>query len=339
MSTAHNTDLPAVSVVIIGRNEAQNIHACIDSVLRMDYPAKLIEVLYVDTGSEDGTADIARSMGIRVIEERGGSPSAALGRNCGLAAARHGIIHFVDGDMVVAPGYLKQAIEVLQNRDIACVFGRVVERHAETNWISRVLNIDWKRKQAGFIESPGGGGTFRKDILEMVGGYNCLLTHGEEMDLGMRMREIGHKIYMVDAVMAEHDYGVWNLAELFQRYFASGKGRFKIIAAGNVPPQLLQWALALPKQAVIAIAAMVLATLIGHLQIVLTFFLAYPLAYALLVLIRDRHLIITRGGGIDAFIYSYLYYMMKPVILLGMLSESVAYIGSFCSRLRRSAVG
>jgi glycosyltransferase involved in cell wall biosynthesis len=324
MSTAHNTDLPAVSVVIIGRNEMQNIRACIDSVLRMDYPAHLIEVLYVDTGSEDGTPDIARSTGIRVIEESGGSPSAALGRNRGLAEASHGIIHFVDGDMVVAPDYLKKVSEVLQNRDIACVFGRVVERHAETNWISRVLNIDWKRKQAGFIESPGGGGTFRRTALEQIGGYNSNLRVAEETDLGIRMRRMGYKIYMINDVMAQHDYGVNTISDLIRRYYNLGKCRFNILTSGAVPRALKSWALALPKQALLALSLMLLMLLCGYFVTVIAFIFAYPAVYAVLVLIRDRRQIMKRGVDIDAFLHSYLYYLMKPVILLGMVKEALS---------------
>ena len=150
-------NLPSVSIVIIGRNEAGNIQECIMSVFAMDYPQELLEVIYVDTGSTDCTLDIVRSAGVKVIEELNNTPSAALARNRGIVESNNKIIHFIDGDMRIDPSYLKKAVNKLVDGDLACVFGRVVERYADTNWISRMLNVDWRQKEEGYISAPGGG--------------------------------------------------------------------------------------------------------------------------------------------------------------------------------------
>ena len=317
--------LPPVSVVIIGRNESGNVKECITSALEMDYPRELLEIIYVDTGSTDGTQDIARTAGGKVVEVSSPAPSAALARNRGLTESNHQIIHFVDGDMTIGPGYLKKAVTRLAGPDMASVIGRVIERHADTNWISRVLNIDWKKKDEGYINAPGGGGTFIKGALEKIGGYNSGLTVAEEIDVGIRLREAGYKIYLINDVMAVHDYGVNTIREFVMRFYVSGKGRFRILVCDNVPPEIRKWSWNLPKQAAVVLPAISLLLFSGYAYVIIAVLLSYPVVYLAIALVSSWKYIITRKLGLDAFLYSYTFCIMKPVILLGMIRESVAY--------------
>jgi cellulose synthase/poly-beta-1,6-N-acetylglucosamine synthase-like glycosyltransferase len=58
---------PRVGVVIIGRNEAAHLGDCIASVRAMRYPAERVDVLYVDSDSQDGSAELAEAAGVRVL--------------------------------------------------------------------------------------------------------------------------------------------------------------------------------------------------------------------------------------------------------------------------------
>ncbi len=320
-----NGDLPAVSIVIIGRNEVDNIQECITSVFEIDYPQEQLEIIYVDTGSTDGTQDIAKASGIKVIEVLSDAPSAALARNRGLAESNNQIIHFLDGDMTIDPCYLKTAVRRLARGDIASVIGSVIEKHADTNWISRVLNVDWKNKEEGYINAPGGGGTFLKAALEKIGGYNNGLTSAEETDVGIRLRDLGYRIYLINDVMAVHDYGVNSVMELIMRFYSSGKGRFRILLCDNVPFEIRKWSWNLPKQAVIVLVAILLLVFFGYVYVAIALLLSYPVVYFARVIITDWKHIITRKHGLDAFLHSYIYYIMKPVVLFGMIRESVSY--------------
>ena len=75
--------LPCVSVVIIGRNEAENLPACIQSIGEMDYLQDSLELMYVDTDSTDGSPDVARSLGVTVYKEHGNVPSPGRAHNRG----------------------------------------------------------------------------------------------------------------------------------------------------------------------------------------------------------------------------------------------------------------
>src|SRR6187551_3731615 len=116
-----------IGVAVIGRNEGERLKACLRSL-----PAGS-DVVYVDSGSSDGSVAFARSLGFRVVElstERGFT--AARARNAGLAALADpppAYIQMVDGDCEVDSGWIAKARAALAAEpDLAVVFGRRRER-------------------------------------------------------------------------------------------------------------------------------------------------------------------------------------------------------------------
>lgn len=221
-----DSSLPNVSVIVIGRNEAQRLPACLNSLRQIDYPAERIELLYVDTGSQDASVQIAQEFGVRTVSETGGRPTAALARNRGIQEAQYDIIHFVDGDMTVAPDYLKKAVHYLGRDGGGCVIGRLEEQRAKDNWIAWAFHHNWEIKQPGFVDAPGGGGTFLKAVLLDVGGYKADLPGMAETEIGVRLRQKGYRIRLIDEVMGVHDYEVTTLRQLLRWYYGRGYGHF-----------------------------------------------------------------------------------------------------------------
>src|ERR1700712_4441479 len=89
-----NSSLPRIGVVVIGRNEGGRLRACLASVLTMNYPASLLDVIYVDSSSTDGSVALAESMGVRTIVLEGPT-TAARGRNAGWTATDAPFILFL----------------------------------------------------------------------------------------------------------------------------------------------------------------------------------------------------------------------------------------------------
>jgi len=84
------TDQPSpVSIVVIGRNEGQRLPRCLASVGALNYPADRRELIYVDSGSTDGSCAAAEPLVDRVLAITPAHPTAAAGRNAGLRAARY----------------------------------------------------------------------------------------------------------------------------------------------------------------------------------------------------------------------------------------------------------
>src|SRR5438067_145281 len=119
-----------VSVVIPARNEEDLLPACLDSLRDQDYPGP-IEILVVDNGSEDRTAEIARARGVRVVSEPRRGYVLALAR--GFEQARGDIVATTDADSMPPRDWLSTLVRTYALRpDVVAVGGEVYFR--EPNW-------------------------------------------------------------------------------------------------------------------------------------------------------------------------------------------------------------
>ena len=98
-----------VSVVVIARNEENDIRKCLQSLKNQDYPRACYEVVLVDNGSTDRTQEIARETmsdfaNFRIVENP--VPGIAVTRNVGIKAAQHGVVAFIDADCEASTSWL-----------------------------------------------------------------------------------------------------------------------------------------------------------------------------------------------------------------------------------------
>jgi len=164
--------VPDTGIVVIGRNEGPRLRRCIESARRADLP-----VVYVDSGSRDGSPELARELGCLVVEldvEQGFT--AARGRNAGVAALREvhpglALIQFLDGDCELETGWIKQARGVLlANPQLGVVFGRRRERHPERSIYNRLADLEWDGVP-GDAAYCGGDAMIRLEAFDRAGGY------------------------------------------------------------------------------------------------------------------------------------------------------------------------
>jgi len=311
--------LPCVSIVIIGRNEAKNLPSCIMSIREMEYPQDRYEIIYVDTDSADGSPAVARSLGIKVCEEHSDFPSPGRARNRGWREAKYDVVHFVDGDIVVDPHYLTTAVACLGGDGVACVIGRLQERNAADNLITRILEYPWKVRRPGDIDSPGAGGTFLKSALAEVGGYRFDLFRGEETELGARLRDRGYRVLLIDHSMGTHDYGIRHIGGLWGRYKNIGRSFAQVLRlkpSSSIAAER-QAAMRTLVQGSLAIVGIAVVLLFGNWRI----FLAAPVLLSLYIVVRywqPRHL---RRLRIAYFMMEYFF---KPAIWTGMIQFALA---------------
>lgn len=315
-----NQNLPFVSVVVIGRNEARNLPACIESIREMDYPQDLLEVIYVDTDSVDDSPDIARQYGAKVFEEHSDFPTPGLARNRGWREGKYEIIHFIDGDMMVAPSYLREAVKYLMHNGVVSVIGRLNLSKNSENLISRILHFVWEKKQTGYVSAPGAGGTFSKLALAKVGGYNPELLRGEETDLGYRLRQSGMRIMLIDEVMGTHDYDIRTPLGLWERFYNMGRSFAKILQLK--PTESLTCEQRAARRVVFqGIIAMVDGMVLIFLKLWWVL-VALPLLLAIYVVVRYWQPTKRRWKRI---VYFLLEYFGKPVIWIGMIGYNLKY--------------
>ena len=206
-----------VAAVVIGRNEGARLIRCLASLA-----GQAGAVVYVDSGSTDGSVAAAEAAGAEVVALDMTRPfTAARARNAGLARLKTvsdaGFVQVIDGDCELQPGWLAAAVPFLEAReDVAIVTGRLREREAAATLWNRLADAEWDRP-AGETTEVGGIALLRRDAVEAAGGYREDLIAGEEPELCLRLRRAGWVIWRLETEMALHDIAMTRLDQWWRR--------------------------------------------------------------------------------------------------------------------------
>lgn len=211
---------PALSVVVIGRNEGSRLTRCLESVRAMQ-PVGGVELIYVDSNSSDDSIARARRLDADVIEVRPERPTAAIGRNAGWRAARAPVVLFLDGDTILDPAFVGRAMAIFDDPCIAGVSGERFEIRPQDSYYNRVLDLDWRGAE-GEVEYCGGDALIRRDVLERVGGFDESLIAGEEPDMWRRIRALGLKAWRLNSPMTGHDLAMTSFGQYWRRATRTG---------------------------------------------------------------------------------------------------------------------
>lgn len=227
-----------LGVVVIGRNEGERLKRCLASVL----PHACV-VVYVDSGSTDGSVDYARRQGVHVVDLDMKLPfTAARARNVGFRcmrelapAARH--VLFIDGDCEMQSHWPAAALAFLAGHPtVAAVCGRRRERFPEQSLYNRLCDIEWDAP-IGEVRSCGGDVVMRVDALEAVGGYRDQLIAGEEPELCVRLRAAGWKIWRLREEMTLHDAALVRFSQWWKRAQRGGHAFAEGAYLHGAPPE------------------------------------------------------------------------------------------------------
>ncbi|NMO88777.1 glycosyltransferase [Actinomycetospora sp. TBRC 11914] len=197
-----------VSVIVPAYNETENIEATLRSILANDHP---LEILVVDDGSTDGTAELVESLGlpaVRVIRQPNSGKPIAL--NTGVARAKHDLVVMMDGDTVFQPDTVARLVAPFADPEIGAVAGNVKVAN-RTELIPRLQHIEYvvgfgidRRVQdtLGAITTiPGAAGAFRKQAVLDVGGLS-LDTLAEDTDLTIALGREGWRVVYEERALA-----------------------------------------------------------------------------------------------------------------------------------------
>jgi cellulose synthase/poly-beta-1,6-N-acetylglucosamine synthase-like glycosyltransferase/spore germination protein YaaH/peptidoglycan/xylan/chitin deacetylase (PgdA/CDA1 family) len=200
--TFDETFRPAVSVVIAAFNEATVIVNTIHAVLANHYSP--IEIIVVDDGSSDGTADQVRANfgedTVTLLVQPNGGKASAL--NLGIAVATGEIIIALDADTIFARDTIAKLVRHFAKPLVGAVAGNVKvgnRLNPLTHWqsIEYVTSQNLDRRAYATINSvtvvPGAVGAWRREAILQAGGYTTD-TMAEDMDLTWRIRRIGWRV-------------------------------------------------------------------------------------------------------------------------------------------------
>lgn len=254
---------PQTDAIVIGRNEGARLQACLESL-----SGQVRSVIYVDSGSTDGSANLARAFGAQVVELDMAQPfSAARARNAGLAvlaAAAPDYVQFVDGDCVVDATWIGAALAFMAcHPDATVVCGRRREKFPDASIYNRLCDREWNTP-IGQARACGGDAFMRFAAVRAVGGYREGLIAGEEPELCLRLGRAGGQIWRIDAEMTRHDAAMTRFGQWWRRSRRAGFAFAEGAALHGAGPErhwvaetrrAMVWGAALP------LAAFVLAAL------------------------------------------------------------------------------
>lgn len=248
------TQLSQIGVVVIGRNEGARLVACLESL-------RGCNVVYVDSGSTDGSVQAAQRLGAIVVELDTSIPfTAARARNAGFDALSSeapdlAFVQFVDGDCQVEEGWLENAADFLAaNTGCAVVCGRRRERFPTVTIYNSLCDREWDTP-IGETLACGGDCLVRVRAFVQVGGYADDLIAGEEPEMCVRLRSFGWKIYRLDAEMTQHDANIVRFSQWWRRSQRTGHAFAEVALRHIRSPygiwqrnvaRALFWGLALP---------------------------------------------------------------------------------------------
>lgn len=185
-------------------------------------------IVYVDSGSTDGSVEKAKEMGIDVVNLDMSVPfTMARGRNAGFQYLLSNypdleFVHFIDGDCELLPGWLSTALDFIQkDPQIAIVCGRRRERFPEASPYNRMAELEWNTS-VGETTACGGDALMRVEAIREVDGYNPSMICGEEPEMCIRLRRKGWRIWRLDEDMTLHDAAMLRFGQWWKRSIRGG---------------------------------------------------------------------------------------------------------------------
>ena len=201
---------PLVSVVIPVHNSARTLGECLESIRAQSYPR--VELVVVDSDSQDNTCQIAVEYGARLLQMTG-VPNQ--GRIHGMKSAEGDYIFLLDSDMVLSPDAVEACVKRLADRDIDAL--SVVDEPIATNYWSRCLAVGrWAYLEAGvyppnfFPRTAVGKIDFEGDTF-----------WGDDYVLYLQFRDAGFKIAPISGLIRH--YEKTSLRSIVIRYYHAGK--------------------------------------------------------------------------------------------------------------------
>lgn len=226
---------PRMSVIVCTRNGATTLRACVESLIALNYPD--FEVLVIDDGSTDATAEIAQGFD-RVIYHRQEHAGLSVARNRGMHLATGTVLAYTDDDCIGHPDWLLHLSHAFSETDVVAAGGPNIpppprsctERlvAAAPGAPAHVLLNDVEAEHL-----PGCNLAIRKDALKAIGGFRAeFVAAGDDVDVCWRLREAGGRLIFVPGAMVWHHRRFTIPAYLKQQ---SGYGRAEALLMKTHP--------------------------------------------------------------------------------------------------------
>ena len=243
-----------LGAVVIGRNEGTKLRRCLASVV-----GKAAPVVYVDSGSLDGSVGLARAARVEVVELDPAIPfTVARARNEGFVRLVQvdpsvELVQFIDADSEMVDTWFALALQAFAaDSRCAAVCGRLIERSSGRSIYGRLYSIMNDARLADPAVSNGIA-MMRVAPFREMDGFVPWLVGSEDREISLRLGRAGWRVRRIDADMAVHEAGMETFGQWWRRRMMNGRSSGQQMALGAPDRRIVRewlsicfWGLALP---------------------------------------------------------------------------------------------
>ena len=230
-----------LTIVVICLNEEKNLPRCLGAMERLDHAGLEVDLLVVDGGSTDGSQQIARSLGARVVNSPKGIP---IQRNVGGREASGDVLAYVDADVELVEGWF-EAVTRLFGESTRLVAGSPPRLPQDASWVARAYAMHWgldPEEMEGIqtIEDDRLLSTqslvMGQEVYQSVGGFPEDLGVDEDTYVILRAKEQGYRVVCDTGLGYVHHGEPGTLGEFFHRiaWGANYSAWFEHLRAGDL---------------------------------------------------------------------------------------------------------
>lgn len=201
---------PLISVIVPVYNGSKFLPNCLDALFASQYST--FEIIVVDDGSTDDSAEISRNKGATVLSTSHRQSGPATARNLAAEKVTGEILMFVDADVVVKKDTLAKVADAFERQpEISALFGSYDDAPGEKNFLSQYRNLlhhfVHQNSNAEASTFWAGLGAIRRETFFEMSGFDCkqfAVPSIEDIELGVRLRAAGHRILLAKEIQAKH---------------------------------------------------------------------------------------------------------------------------------------
>ncbi len=219
--------LPGVSIIVTTFNSESTIDECLRSILELDYPKQLLEVIVIDGGSTDSTTEHAKAHPVKLISSQLNPPAAY---NLVLKTAENEVIGLIDSDAKVEKEWLRKLVKHLNDPKVAGASG-TVETWNKDKLVPRAIGYELSyryRRLPNTVERVATMNLLlKKKVTLEIGGFDETLPTQYDTDIGERIAKAGYRIAFDSEAICYHFHRP-TLRTFFKQQYKYGQNTWKL---------------------------------------------------------------------------------------------------------------